>query len=119
MAVDVTLSGSFLPWESAMPRSPRPRPALVGPDDCVVLFVGVCNLCNRAVQFLLPRDPAGRLKFTAIQSEAGQAILRWCGYPLEDTNTMVFVEQGRAYSRSTAVFRLVRYLNWPWPLLAF
>jgi predicted DCC family thiol-disulfide oxidoreductase YuxK len=85
----------------------------------VVLFDGVCTLCNNAVKFLLPRDPAGRLKFTALQSEAGQALLRWSGQPTERNDTMIFIEHGRAYSRSTAVFRLVRYLRWPWPLLAF
>jgi predicted DCC family thiol-disulfide oxidoreductase YuxK len=94
------------------------RPEFLGPDDRVVLFDGVCNLCNGAVQFLLPRDRGGRLKFASAQSEAGQALLKWCGLPTDRLDTMAFIENGRAYTRSTAVARIARYLKWPWHLLS-
>lgn len=48
----------------------------------VVLFDGVCNLCNGFVQFIIRHDPAGRFRFAALQSEAGQALLAAHGLPL-------------------------------------
>jgi predicted DCC family thiol-disulfide oxidoreductase YuxK len=86
--------------------------------ESVVLFDGVCNLCNGAVQFLIRHDPLGRLRLAALQSPAGQALLRWCHKPLDDFDTMVFVEDSRVYVKSTAVLRITRYLTWPWPLLS-
>jgi predicted DCC family thiol-disulfide oxidoreductase YuxK len=83
-----------------------------------VLFDGVCNLCNGWVQFVIARDPQARLRLAAVQSPAGQAILAWCGLPTDEFDTMVFVEDGRAYFRSTAFLRAVRHLSWPWPLLS-
>ena len=89
-------------------------PPGVGPDDCVVLFDGVCNLCSAWVTFAVKRDPAARLRFAALQSDAGQAILRWAGLPTEDFRTMAFLEKGRLHVRSAAVLRALGYLKWPW-----
>jgi predicted DCC family thiol-disulfide oxidoreductase YuxK len=83
----------------------------------VVLYDGVCNLCNRWVHFLIPRDRQARLKLAAVQSEAGKAILAWAGLPVENVDTMVFVERGRAYTKSDAFLRIVGHFPWPWPLL--
>lgn len=94
-------------------------PAKLGPEDCVVLFDGVCNLCNGWVKFLIARDPQAKLRLAAAQSNAGQAILAWCGLPLDHFDTMVFVEKGKAYVKSTAFLRVVRYFPWPWPWLRF
>ncbi len=93
-------------------------PPLVRPDEPVVLFDGVCNLCNRLVQFVIAHDPRGRLRLTSIQSPAGQALLRWAGLPTDRFDTMMFVEQGRAYTKSSAVLRVARYFAPPWSWLA-
>lgn len=53
----------------------------VSSDETVVLFDGVCNLCNGLVTFLIPRDPDGRLQFAALQSDAGQELLTRHGLP--------------------------------------
>jgi predicted DCC family thiol-disulfide oxidoreductase YuxK len=84
--------------------------------EAVVLFDGVCRLCSASVQFLLRRDKKARLHFAALQSRAGQALLRQCRQPSGAGDTMVFIESGRAYFKSTAGLRLARYLTWPWPL---
>ncbi len=84
----------------------------------ILLFDGVCNLCNRWVQFVLASDPAGQLKLASVQSPAGQALLAWCGLPVDQFDTMVFIENGKAYTKSTAFLRAVRYLRWPWPALS-
>ncbi len=93
-------------------------PPGVGPHDCVVLFDGVCNLCSGAVQFLLARDRAGKLRFASLQSDAGRALLEWAGLPTEHYDTIVFVEGGRSYVKSTAALRLTRHLPRPWRWLA-
>lgn len=86
------------------------------PEHPVVLFDGVCNLCNGFVQFLMKRDPKGVLRFASLQSDVGQSLLEIAGRPRE-ISTIVFVEKGKTYDRSTAALRIVRYLRFPWPLL--
>jgi predicted DCC family thiol-disulfide oxidoreductase YuxK len=83
----------------------------------LVLFDGVCNLCNGAVRFLVPRDRTGLLRFAHIQSATGQAVLRQHGLSITDWDSFVFVEDGRAYVKSAAAFRIARFLRRPWPLL--
>ena len=99
--------------------SGEPLPSGIGLDDRVVLFDGVCNLCNGWVRFLIARDPAARLRLASVQSDAGRAILAWCGLPVDHFDTMVFVEAGRAYTKSTAFLRVVRYFPRPWPWLSW
>lgn len=83
----------------------------------LVLFDGVCNLCNGAVRFLMPRDRAGQLRFAHIQSATGQAVLRQHGLSVTDWDSFVFVEEGRAYLKAEAAFRIARFMRWPWSLL--
>ena len=92
--------------------SPRPE------AGTIVLFDGVCNLCNGAVQFLLRRDRRRRLRFAALQSAAGRALLEQHGLPTETLETLVVLAGGRARVRSDAALLLARRLPWPWPLLA-
>jgi predicted DCC family thiol-disulfide oxidoreductase YuxK len=86
----------------------------------IVLFDGVCNLCNGAVQFILDRDPAGRFSFASLQSERGRAILvEHGGTPsVGDPDTIYLVEDGRLFDRSTAALRIARQLSFPWWLAA-
>lgn len=83
----------------------------------IVLFDGVCNLCNGAVQFIVRRDPKAAFRFAALQSEAGAEVLCSLGEPADDLATMVLVENGRAYKRSSAALRIARRLRFPWPIL--
>jgi predicted DCC family thiol-disulfide oxidoreductase YuxK len=86
----------------------------------VVLFDGVCNLCNRAVNFLIDRDPKGELRFAALQSRAAADLLRSMGHPVPapEPDTILFVEGGRVYERSTAALRIARHLAGGWRLMA-
>lgn len=86
--------------------------------ETIVLFDGVCNLCNGAVQFLLRRDRERRLRFASLQSRAGQALLRQHGMATDTLETIVVLENGRARVQSDAALLLARRLPWPWPLLA-
>jgi predicted DCC family thiol-disulfide oxidoreductase YuxK len=85
----------------------------------LVLFDGVCGLCNSFVDFLLPRSPGGELVFGALQSEAGRKALREAGLPEAMPDTVVVVEDGRAYFQSTGVLRVLRHVRWPWRALSW
>ena len=86
----------------------------------VILFDGVCNLCNGFVQFVIRRDRVGRFRFASLQSAEGQALLTAHGLPAPtEPESIVLIENGRAYSHSGAVLRLARHLpGWRW-LTAF
>ena len=82
----------------------------------VLLFDGICNLCADSVQFIIRRDPDAKLRFASLQSEAGQGMLRKYNLPEKELKSLVFVEEGNAYTRSTGALRVARYLSGLWPL---
>jgi predicted DCC family thiol-disulfide oxidoreductase YuxK len=82
----------------------------------VLLFDGVCNLCAGSVQFIIKRDPAARIRFASLQSEKGKKLLNEFNLPSGQLKSLVFVENGKAYTRSTGALRVSRYLNAAWPL---
>jgi predicted DCC family thiol-disulfide oxidoreductase YuxK len=82
-----------------------------------VLFDGVCNLCNATVNWIIARDRKGLFRFAALQSAAGERLQRERGLDPTALDTLVLVEGGRTYRKSSAGLRIVRRLCWPWPLL--
>ncbi len=84
----------------------------------VVLFDGVCNVCDGTVDFLIRRDPAAHLRFAALQSDVGQRLMRQHGLDDPSIDSIVLVEGGEAYVRSTAMLRIVRHLRFPWRALS-
>lgn len=88
-----------------------------GPTDGpVLLFDGVCNLCNGLVRWVVERDPGGTFRFASLQSAAGQAILEAHGLPTDDFETFVMVEGDRYYTKSAAALRVLRRLGLPYAL---
>lgn len=85
-------------------------------DAPIILFDGVCNLCNSSVSFIIRHDPRGRFRFAALQSPVGQTLLALHGLPTETLNSIVLVEAGRAFTKSTAALRIARHLSAPYPL---
>lgn len=98
---------------------PLPTPERPG---AVVLFDGVCNFCNGAVNFIIDRDPQRRFRFAALQSLAAAQLLGRLGRPVPvgDPETLILVEHGpdgeHVYERSTAALRIARHLRMPWPI---
>ena len=89
------------------------------PDDAaVVLFDGVCNLCNGFVQFVLPRDPEGEYRFASLQSDVGQSLLADHDLPTDELESIVLIEGGEAYVKSAAVIRIATGLGGAYRLLA-
>ncbi|WP_150265691.1 thiol-disulfide oxidoreductase DCC family protein [Paenibacillus tepidiphilus] len=82
----------------------------------VVLIDGVCHLCQGIVRFIIPRDPRRRIRFAALQCEAGQELLKAGGLPGNELSSVVVVEDGVYYRESAAVLRIARRLRFPWPM---
>lgn len=80
----------------------------------IVLFDGVCNLCNGVVQFVLKHDKRDTFHFATLQSEAGQNLLRRHGLPTETFDSFVLVQNDQAWERSDAALQVVRHLGAPW-----
>ena len=81
-----------------------------------MLFDGVCNLCIGSVQFIIARDPDARFRFATLQSDAAKRLLRDAGVAEPYPDSVVLVEGGRVYTRSTAALRVARRLRAPWTL---
>ncbi len=92
-------------------------PPNVGPQDRVVLFDGVCKLCGAWARFLIHFDRQGVFKLCSVQSDEGQAILAFYGMPTDYVETMALVEGPEIYTKSTAFFRVMQRLPFPWPLI--
>lgn len=83
----------------------------------VVLFDGVCNFCDASVQFIIRRDPRAKFRFAALQSEFAQKALTKNQLNTEKFDSIVLLEEGKVYQKSTAALRIARRLNGLWPLL--
>ena len=82
----------------------------------MILFDGVCNLCNGFVQFVIARDPDARFRFASLQSAAAAALLNGRGPLPPSMDSVVLVDGGRVYTQSTAALRVARGLGFPWNL---
>ncbi|PYZ97361.1 thiol-disulfide oxidoreductase [Alteribacter lacisalsi] len=82
----------------------------------VILFDGECSFCDKSVQFIIKRDPEGVFKFASLQSDAGRQLLQEYGVP-ESTDSMVLIDSGKYYLRSSAALRICRHLNGLWKIL--
>jgi predicted DCC family thiol-disulfide oxidoreductase YuxK len=86
------------------------------PDHPIILFDGVCNFCNGAVNFTIKRDKQKKIRFAALQSDAGRQLVQQLGLPADDMRSFLFIENGKVYNRSTAALKMCRYLSGLWPL---
>lgn len=89
--------------------------------DAVILFDGVCNLCNSSINFIIDRDRAGRFKFAALQTPEAAPYVTRCNRKAADESdllqSILLVEKGTCYAKSTAALRIARRLDGAWPLL--
>jgi predicted DCC family thiol-disulfide oxidoreductase YuxK len=77
----------------------------------IILFDGVCNLCNGAVQFIIKRDNKNQFLFASLQSEEGKQILEDNNFPANKSDSFLLVEDGKVYERSTAALRVLKNLS--------
>lgn len=86
----------------------------------VILFDGVCNLCNTSVQFILKKDAKNQFLFASLQSDAAKNILLHKNTKKklnEKLNTIYLVDHHNIYDKSTAILRILRILKFPYNCL--
>lgn len=83
----------------------------------VLLFDGVCSLCNAFVNFVIDHDPRGVFRFAALQSDEAKPLLKETNLSEDHLASLVLLENGKAYTSSTAALRVARRLTGPWWLL--
>src|SRR4051812_38296717 len=82
------------------------------PNKKIILFDGVCNLCNSAVQFVIQHDTKDVFRFVALQSELGQEILQHIGIDPANIDSIILYEPGVAYYyKSSAAIEIARSLG--------
>jgi predicted DCC family thiol-disulfide oxidoreductase YuxK len=86
----------------------------VQPENPIILFDGVCNLCSGTVRFLLKRDRRGIFRFGSLQGSSARDLLRHYGLAEIDQPSFLLLWRGRIYSRSGAALRVMGMLSFPW-----
>ena len=77
----------------------------------LILFDGVCNLCNQSVQYVIQHDPEGIFNFASLQGETGQQLLKKYNLPVNDFNSFVLVENEKVFINSTGALKVAKRLN--------
>ncbi|MCW5898780.1 MAG: thiol-disulfide oxidoreductase DCC family protein [Flavobacteriales bacterium] len=83
----------------------------------IVLFDGVCDLCNGFVQFIIERDPKARFHFGTLQSAEAKSFLEGGTIDPRDPDTVIYRRKGRLLTRSSAALNVLRDLSGAWPLM--
>ncbi len=87
-------------------------------DKKIILFDGVCNLCDNTVQFLIKRDRKDIFRFVAIQSELGQEIIKYLGVDTSKTDSILLYEPGIAYYyKAEAAIKIAQALGGVYSLM--
>ncbi len=77
--------------------------------DRLILFDGVCNLCNGAVQYVIKHDKKNLFRFASLQSATGQKITRQ--FQIKDADTFILIQDNKAYTMSTAALKVAQQLD--------
>ena len=88
---------------------------LIFMNNPVILFDGICNLCNGSVQFILKRDTGKIFYFASLQSDYGRKLLNQFNLPTDNFNSFILYENGKIYTKSTGVIKMFELLKgWKW-----
>lgn len=90
------------------------KPPHINYEDCVILFDGVCKLCNSWANFIIENDKKRRFKLCSVQSEEGKQILKFYNFPTNHYETMLYIEKYQFCQRSSAFFKVINKLDFPW-----
>lgn len=88
-------------------------------DGPVVLFDGICNLCERSVQLVVRNDRAARFRFAPLQSDVAARLLKQHEDNHEELSSMVLIERGQLFRKSRAALRVARQMDGLWPLMYY
>ena len=93
---------------------------LIPDNNKIILFDGVCNLCNDAVKLVIEKDKNDVFRFASLQSELGKRLTRERGIDPEKMNSVILIEPGIAYyQRSTAALEISKHLSGGYSLLKY
>jgi predicted DCC family thiol-disulfide oxidoreductase YuxK len=84
----------------------------------MILFDGICNLCNESVTFVLEHEQDHEFRFVSIQSETGKELLQWCGLPKGFSDAVIYIENGNVHQGSTAALKIGQRLKFPWSMIS-
>lgn len=84
--------------------------------NAIILFDGVCNLCNTSINFIIDRDKTRYFRFASLQSVAAKELLTGHTTNLARPDSVLLLENGKVYAHSTAALRIARKLAFPWSL---
>ena len=84
----------------------------------IILFDGVCNLCNGSVQFVIQRDSNKVFRYAALQSDFAKKLLESLNQPAPDIESVILVDGNSVYYRSDAALRIAKRLSGAWPMLS-
>ncbi|MGC1515875.1 MAG: DCC1-like thiol-disulfide oxidoreductase family protein [Maribacter sp.] len=85
----------------------------------IILFDGVCNLCNGAIQFVINRDENDVFRYAALQSKIGKQLITERNIDSQSIDSIVLIEPGIAYyTKSTAALQITKDLRGGWSLLS-
>lgn len=93
-------------------------PPHVAEQHRIVMFDGVCKLCHGWSKFLIRFDRQRLFSLCTVQSPAGQDLLRWAGLPTDQFDTMVYIENGKIYTKSDAFLKIIAQMPFPFLLAA-
>jgi predicted DCC family thiol-disulfide oxidoreductase YuxK len=83
----------------------------------LVLFDGVCNLCNSSIQFIIKHDRAAKFKFAPLQSPLADQHLADLKVGNTPISSIIYIENDEVYQKSTAALKIAKHLDGAWPLL--
>ena len=83
----------------------------------IIIFDGVCNLCNAGVNFIIKRDSGGVFRFTPMQSDIGQQLINRYYRSEFDSDTFLLIKEGECLERSDAALEVINDLPIPWSWL--
>lgn len=83
----------------------------------IILFDGICNLCNGAVLFVIKHDPSGKFLFASLQSDAGQELLKKYNLPVDNFNSFILLQDEKVYSKSTGGLKVAQQIKGAWSWL--
>ena len=89
---------------------------IIKENNSIILFDGVCNLCNNSVQFIIKRDQKQRFLFTSLQSDAARDILLQFQLKNSEMDSIILIENGKIYQKSDAILKIVKHLNGLWKI---
>jgi len=83
-------------------------------ENPIILFDGVCNFCNGAINFVLKQDKKGIFRFAPLQSETGQSLLNRYNLSTKEFDSFVLIDNGKVYKKSAASLQVMNKLPWYW-----